>query len=113
MKKNKKIKEKKFRKVFGNSNIPRISVFRSNKSIYVQMIDDNYGKTLVSSSSKEKIFQKEKKTKMELSYEVGKLLGEKAKILNIRKAVFDRGRYFYHGRIKSLAEGIRKMGLKF
>ncbi|WP_185870315.1 50S ribosomal protein L18 [Blattabacterium cuenoti] len=109
---NKKIKN--LRKVFGNSNKPRISVFRSNKSIYVQMIDDTSGKTLVSSSSREKIFQKEKKTKMELSNEVGKLFGKKVKtLLNIKKAVFDKGRYLYHGRVKSLVEGIRETGLKF
>ncbi|WP_185855864.1 50S ribosomal protein L18 [Blattabacterium cuenoti] len=100
-------------KVFGKSNKPRISVFRSNKSIYVQMIDDDSGRTLIFSSSRENILKKENKTKIELSNEVGKLFGKKAKELNIQKAIFDRGRYLYHGRIKSLAEGIREMGLKF
>ncbi|WP_341654230.1 50S ribosomal protein L18 [Blattabacterium cuenoti] len=107
------MKKKKFKKIFGNSNRPRISVFRSNKEIYVQIIDDLCGTTLVSSSSKEKNFHKDKKNKTELSYEVGKLLGNRAKKLKIQKLVFDKGKYLYHGRIKSLAEGIREIGLKF
>ncbi|WP_185859695.1 50S ribosomal protein L18 [Blattabacterium cuenoti] len=103
------------KRVFGTFNRPRISVFRSNKAIYAQLIDDSSGKTLVSSSSREKIFinKNKKKTKTELSNEVGKLLGERAKILKIQKVVFDKGKYLYHGRIKSLAEGIREMGLDF
>ncbi|WP_341657884.1 50S ribosomal protein L18 [Blattabacterium cuenoti] len=99
--------------MFGNSNRPRVSVFRSNKEIYVQIIDDLYGTTLVSSSSKEEKFHKYKKNKTELAYEVGKLLGNRAKKLKIQKLVFDKGKYLYHGRIKSLAEGIREIGLKF
>ncbi|AGW86023.1 50S ribosomal protein L18 [Blattabacterium sp. (Nauphoeta cinerea)] len=97
----------------GSKNRPRISVFRSNKEIYVQIIDDVSGKTLVSSSSKEKEFYKNKKNKTELSYEVGKLLGYRAKKLNLKKLVFDKGKYLYHGRVKSLAEGIREVGLEF
>ncbi|WP_341653413.1 50S ribosomal protein L18 [Blattabacterium cuenoti] len=107
------MKRKNSNKIFGDSNRPRISVFRSNKEIYVQIIDDLCGNTLVSSSSKEKNFHKYKKNKTELSYEVGKLLGNRAKELKIQKLVFDKGKYLYHGRIKSLAEGIRKIGLKF
>ena len=68
---------------------------------------------MVSSSSKEKIFHNYKKTKIELSNEVGKLLGNRAKKLKIKKLIFDKGRYLYHGRIRSLAEGIREIGLKF
>ncbi|WP_185881716.1 50S ribosomal protein L18 [Blattabacterium cuenoti] len=110
--------QKKLKRVFGTSNRPRISVFRSNKAIYVQLIDDSSGKTLVSSSSREKVFtdndnKNKKKTKIELSNEVGRLLGKRAKMLNIQKVVFDKGKYLYHGRIKSLAEGIREMGLDF
>ncbi|WP_041935999.1 50S ribosomal protein L18 [Blattabacterium sp. (Nauphoeta cinerea)] len=101
------------KKVLGSKNRPRISVFRSNKEIYVQIIDDVSGKTLVSSSSKEKEFYKNKKNKTELSYEVGKLLGYRAKKLNLKKLVFDKGKYLYHGRVKSLAEGIREVGLEF
>ncbi|WP_341652930.1 50S ribosomal protein L18 [Blattabacterium cuenoti] len=99
--------------MFGNSNRPRVSVFRSNKEIYVQIIDDLCGNTLASSSSKERNFHKDKKNKTELAYEVGKLLGNRAKKLKIQKLVFDKGKYLYHGRIKSLAEGIREIGLKF
>ncbi|WP_341660996.1 50S ribosomal protein L18 [Blattabacterium cuenoti] len=99
--------------MFGNSNKQRISVFRSNKEIYVQIIDDLYGTTLVSSSSREKKLHKYRKNKTELAYEVGKLLGDRAKKLKIQKLVFDKGKYLYHGRIKSLAEGIREIGLKF
>ncbi|AGD98155.1 large subunit ribosomal protein L18 [Blattabacterium sp. (Blatta orientalis) str. Tarazona] len=105
------IKKKDKKRVFGTSNRPRISVFRSNKAIYAQVIDDASGKTLVSSSSREKVFGDKKKTKVELSNEVGKLLGKRAKMLKIKKVVFDKGKYLYHGRIKSLAEGIREMGL--
>ncbi|WP_185869413.1 50S ribosomal protein L18 [Blattabacterium cuenoti] len=101
------------KKIFGEPDRFRISVFRSNKQIYAQIIDDLSGKTLVSSSSREKIFHENKKTKIELSYEVGKLLGDRAKKLKITKLVFDKGKYLYHGRIKSLAEGIRKIGFKF
>ncbi|WP_185853139.1 50S ribosomal protein L18 [Blattabacterium cuenoti] len=107
------MKKKKSRRVFGESGRPRISVFRSNKEIYAQIIDDEIGKTLVSSSSKEKIFRHFQKTKIELSSEVGKLLGNRAKKLKIKKLVFDKGRYLYHGRVKSLAEGIREVGLEF
>ncbi|QIK16638.1 50S ribosomal protein L18 [Blattabacterium sp. DPU] len=107
------MKNKKFQKIFGNSSRPRISVFRSNKGIYAQIINDLSGTTLVSSSSREKEFHKNKKNKTELAYEVGKLLGNRAKKLKIKKLVFDKGKYFYHGRIKSLAEGIRDVGLEF
>ncbi|WP_185865816.1 50S ribosomal protein L18 [Blattabacterium cuenoti] len=107
------MRKEKSKKIFGKSERPRISVFRSNKGIYAQIINDETGRTLVSSSSREKIFHHSKKTKMELSSEVGKLLGGRAVKLKIKKLVFDRGRYLYHGRVKSLAEGIRKSGLKF
>lgn len=104
------IKKKSTKKrVFGTSNRPRISVFRSNKAIYAQVVDDTSGKTLVSSSSRE--FENKKKTKIKLSNDVGKLLGKRVKMLKIQKVVFDKGKYLYHGRIKSLAEGIREMGL--
>ncbi|WP_185858331.1 50S ribosomal protein L18 [Blattabacterium cuenoti] len=108
------MKNKKSRKIFGKPNRPRVSVFRSNKGIYAQIIDDVSRKTLVSSSSREKIFSKKsRKTKIELSNEVGKLLGQKIKKLKIKKLIFDKGKYLYHGRIKSLADGIRESGLEF
>ncbi|WP_185866945.1 50S ribosomal protein L18 [Blattabacterium cuenoti] len=107
------MKNKKSKKIFGDPKKPRISVFRSNKEIYAQIIDDLSRKTLVSSSSKDKELQKYKKNKTELANEVGKLLGNRAKKLKIKKLVFDKGKYLYHGRVKSLAEGIREVGLEF
>ncbi|WP_185861073.1 50S ribosomal protein L18 [Blattabacterium cuenoti] len=107
------MKNKKSRKIFGNPNRPRISVFRSNKEIYAQIIDDLCGKTLVFSSSKEKEFRKYKKNKTEIANKVGKRLGNKAMKLKIKKLVFDKGKYLYHGRVKSLADGVREAGLEF
>ncbi|WP_185864847.1 50S ribosomal protein L18 [Blattabacterium cuenoti] len=103
--------KKKFRKkILGKKNRLRISVFRSNKQIYAQIIDDISSKTLISSSSLEKEVKKNNKVKQ--SYEVGKLLGFKAKKLNLDKLVFDKGKYLYHGRVKSLVDGIRHTGIK-
>ncbi|UOQ27793.1 50S ribosomal protein L18 [Candidatus Karelsulcia muelleri] len=90
---------------------PRISVFRSNKQIYVQIIDDVNHQTLLSYSSKKKSNLKITKTKM--ARKIGMILGEKAKKRGIYKLVFDRNGYLYHGRVKALAEGLRKTGLKF
>ncbi|MGX7638284.1 50S ribosomal protein L18 [Candidatus Karelsulcia muelleri] len=89
----------------------RISVFRSNKQIYVQIIDDVNHQTLLSYSSKKKSNLKITKTKM--ARKIGMILGEKAKKRGIYKLVFDRNGYLYHGRVKALAEGLRKTGLKF
>lgn len=99
--------------VSGTADRPRMSVFRSNKDIYVQLIDDLAGSTLVSASSSDKGLEKEKGTKIELSKKVGKLIAEKAKEAGIEKVVFDRGGYLYHGRVKALAEGAREDGLQF
>lgn len=96
--------------ISGKADAPRISVFRSGKNIYAQLIDDKAGKTILSASSKE-IKTAGKKT--EVALEVGKLLAKKATEKNISKAVFDRGGYKYHGRVKALAEGAREGGLKF
>ena len=95
---------------FGTSARPRLSVFRSNKEIYAQIIDDNEGKTLVAASSKD---LDAKGTKSEVAVQVGKAVAEKAKEAGIGAVAFDRGGYLYHGRIKSLAEGAREAGLKF
>lgn len=108
----KKIKNR-IRKIFGTAERPRISVFKSNKEIYAQIIDDMKGITLISASSREKCFTSLNVTKVYLAGEVGKGLGEKAKKLGLVKVVFDRNGYLYHGRIKSLAEGAREMGLDF
>ncbi|MBX4204714.1 MAG: 50S ribosomal protein L18 [Candidatus Doudnabacteria bacterium] len=96
-------------KVSGTSAKPRLNVFRSNAHIYVQFIDDESGKTLAAASSAE---IKGKGAKTELAAKVGKLAAEKAIQAGIKEAVFDRGGYQYHGRIKSLAEAAREAGLK-
>jgi large subunit ribosomal protein L18 len=97
-------------KISGTTDRPRLSVFRSLNHIYAQLIDDESGKTLVAASSKE---VKQKAKKSDLAGMVGKLAAEKALKAGISQAVFDRGGYKYHGRIKSLAEAARAAGLKF
>ena len=99
--------------VSGTQARPRLSVFRSNKEIYAQLIDDISGKTLVSTSSLDKSIAGEKGTKSEKAKLVGKTLAEKATQAGIDTCAFDRGGYLYHGRVKSLAEGAREGGLKF
>lgn len=89
---------------------PRLCVFRSNKHIYAQLINDQNGKVLLAASDLE---VKKKGTKKELAQEVGKLIAQKAKKKKIEKVVFDRGGYKYHGRVKALAEGAREQGLIF
>lgn len=96
----------------GSSERPRLSVFRSNKGIYAQVIDDVKGVTLVSGSSLSSDFSATG-NKIEQSRLVGKMLGEKAIAAGVTKVVFDRNGYLYHGRIKSLAEGAREAGLDF
>ncbi|HZH55048.1 MAG TPA: 50S ribosomal protein L18 [Sphingobacteriaceae bacterium] len=96
----------------GSTERPRLTVFRSNKGIYAQVIDDVKGVTLASFSSLSSDFNANG-TKIEQSKEVGKLLAEKAKAAGITKVVFDRNGYLYHGRVKSLAEGAREGGLDF
>lgn len=97
--------------VSGTTARPRLSVFRSNKEIYAQLIDDVTGKTLLAASSREKGVNKG--TNVEIASAVGKLVAEKAVAAGIDTVVFDRGGYLYHGRIQSLAEGARAAGLKF
>ncbi len=102
------------KKISGTGDCPRLAVFRSNKQLYVQVIDDNSGKTLVSASSKEKsITEKGDTKKVDQAVMVGKLIAEKCKENGISTVVFDRGGYKYHGRVKALAEAARKSGLKF
>lgn len=98
--------------VSGTAARPRLSVFRSNKEIYTQLIDDVNGVTLLAASSKDKGVNV-KGTSIEVATEVGKLVAEKALKAGITEVTFDRGGYLYHGRIKSLAEGARAAGLKF
>jgi large subunit ribosomal protein L18 len=90
-----------------------MSVFRSNKEIYAQIIDDVNGKTIVAASSRDKELESVKGTKSEMAAAVGKSIAEKALKAGIETIAFDRGGYLYHGRIKSLAEGAREGGLKF
>ena len=100
--------------ISGTSDYPRLSVFRSNKEIYCQLIDDINGKTLIQSSSRDKsIIDLKLATNMEVSFNVGKVIAEKAIKEGIKKIKFDRGGYLYHGRVKSLADGAREAGLKF
>ena len=106
---------KRIRKVvIGTTETPRLSIYRSNKEIYCQLIDDVSGKTLMQSSSRDKsITDLKLATNMDISFNVGKTLAEKAVKKGIKKIKFDRGGYLYHGRVKSLAEGAREGGLKF
>ncbi len=99
-------------KLKGTPERPRLAVYRSNKDIYAQIIDDASGTTLVAASSREKGF-KTKGKKVEISTKVGKQLAEKAIGAGITSVVFDRGGYLYHGRVKALADGAREGGLKF
>ena len=102
------------KKIEGTAERPRLSVFRSNKQIYVQVVDDLNGKTLVSASSKEKsISEKSSVKKTDQAGLVGKLIAEKCKDKGIESVLFDRGGYKYHGRVKSLADAAREGGLKF
>lgn len=100
--------------VSGTSEYPRLSVFRSNKEIYCQLIDDVNGKTIVQTSSRDKSISDLKlKSNIEISFNVGKSVAEQALKKGIDKIKFDRGGYLYHGRVKSLADGAREGGLKF
>jgi len=110
----KRIKMRIRKDVYGTKDVPRLSVYRSNKQIYVQVIDDTEGKTLLSVSSRIKeIAEKAGVTKIEQAKMVGKLAAEKSKENGITTVVFDRNGYLYHGRIKALAEAAREGGLKF
>ena len=116
MKKNKDTQRQKIRfrirkSVQGTPERPRLSVFKSNTSIYCQLIDDTKGSTICAASSLEKSIGKGKKS--ELAKKVGTLIASKAKKINIQSVVFDRGGFLYHGRIKALAEAAREGGLSF
>ncbi|MEE6186549.1 50S ribosomal protein L18 [Mycovorax composti] len=100
-------------KVSGTAQKPRLSVFRSNKDIYVQLIDDTKGVTLAAASSRDKDIAAQKGTKIEKSKLVGAAIARKALELNINQIVFDRGGYLYHGRVKAVADGAREGGLQF
>jgi len=99
--------------VSGTEARPRLAVFRSNKEIYAQIVDDESGNTLVASSSRDKDIKTAKANKTEAAALVGKAIAEKALKAGVETIAFDRGGYLYHGRVKSLAEGAREGGLKF
>ena len=101
------------KKVSGVAGKPRLSVFRSNTDIYVQLIDDVNGVTLAAASSKEKDIAAQKVTKTEKSKLVGAAIARKATELGISKVVFDRGGNLFHGRVKAVADGAREGGLNF
>ena len=105
-----KIKRGIRKKLSGTADRPRITVFKSNKYMYAQIVDDTTGTTLVSASSLE--IAKDKNTNVEISKEVGKSLAEKALAKGITVTVFDRSGYLYHGKVKALADGAREGGLK-
>lgn len=104
-----KIKTRIRGKISGTAERPRMTVFRSNKAIYVQLVDDSKGATLVSASSKGIT----EGTKSEVAAKVGQLVAEKALAVGINEVVFDRNGYLFHGRVKALADGARNGGLKF
>ena len=96
------------KKISGTADIPRLAIFRSNKQIYAQIIDDVNGNTLASASS-----MANEGNKLDQAKEVGKTIAGNAKKVGVEKVVFDRGGFLYHGRVKALAESAREAGLKF
>jgi large subunit ribosomal protein L18 len=100
------------KRLSGSGERPRMTVYRSNKQIYVQLVDDVSGQTLVSASSKEKEIASQKVNKIDQAKLVGKSLAAKAKEKGIKTVVFDRNGYLYHGRVKNLADAARESGLK-
>lgn len=106
-------KERVRKKIKGTPERPRLNVYRSNKHIYAQIIDDSANKTLAAVSTKSKEFSNSEAKKAEESKKVGELIAKEALKKGIDKVVFDRSGYIYHGRIKALADGAREAGLKF
>ena len=111
--KRQKIRYKIRKRITGSKDTPRLAIFRSNKEIYAQLIDDSQSATLASASSRDKSICDQKLTKVEKAKMVGKLIAERAKESGVKNVVFDRGGFLYHGRIKALAESAREAGLKF
>ena len=99
--------------VIGTASQPRLAVFRSNKEIYAQLVDDVSGATISAASSRDKEISSTKGSKVDIAALVGKSVAEKAIKAGVESITFDRGGYLYHGRVKSLAEGARGAGLKF
>jgi large subunit ribosomal protein L18 len=103
------------KRVQGTTERPRLAVHFSGKNIYVQVIDDEAGKTLVSATTTEKAFKSEKSTRANTATaeKIGKLIAERSKSKSVEKVVFDRGGFMYHGKVKALADAAREGGLKF
>lgn len=101
------------KKVNGTEACPRLNVFRSNKNVYAQLINDDNGTTIVSASTNEKGLELESKSNVEAAEQVGKLVAERAIEKGIKAVVFDRGGHLYHGRVKALADAAREAGLEF
>jgi large subunit ribosomal protein L18 len=113
-KKSREVRHKRVRKsVSGTAERPRLCVYRSLSHIYCQLIDDSQGHTLVSASTLDNELKSNDKKKAETAASVGKLIAERASESGIKKVVFDRGGYQYHGRVKALADAARKAGLEF
>ena len=108
-----KIKFRVRKKISGTAARPRLSIFRSNSDIYVQLIDDDGAKTLAAASSRDKDIAAQKVTKSEQGKLVGAAIARKAGELGLKDVVFDRGGYLYHGRVKAVADGAREGGLIF
>jgi len=108
-----RIKSRVKKVISGTAERPRLSVFRSNKQIYAQLVDDINATTLVAAGSTEKEIVSEQGNKSEKAAMVGKLIAKKAKDAGFEKVVFDRSGYLYHGRVKQLADAAREGGLKF
>ncbi len=100
-------------RISGTPERPRLCVFRSNKHIYAQLIDDTTSRVLTAASTLAPELRDRKLKPVEVSVEVGKLIAQKAQVLGVKKVVFDRAGYRYHGRVKALAEGARQGGLEF
>ena len=110
----KRIRKRIRKVVIGTKDTPRLSIYRSNKEIYAQIINDQTGKTLIAASSRDKEVISEKlEKKVEIASFVGKRIGQLASKAGIKEIRFDRSGYLYHGRVKALADGARKGGLKF
>lgn len=109
--KRKRIHTKIRKKIFGTKDRPRFCVFRANKHIYAQLVDDSTGKILASASDVK--FKNKKGTKVQHAMEVGKMIAKEAESKKIEKVVFDRGGFVFHGRVKAIADGAKEGGLKF
>jgi len=111
--KRQKVRFKIRKRISGSKDTPRLAVFRSNKEIYAQLIDDDSSTTLASASSRDNSISEDKLTKVDRAKLVGRLIAERGKDAGISNVIFDRGGFLYHGRVKALAESAREAGLNF